>query len=62
MSEEGYYLTQEQKDIIFAKEDRIKIAALSGSSKSTTLYYYAKTRPFKKILYVVYNKSMRELL
>jgi len=60
MSEEGYYLTQEQKDIIFAEDDRIKIAALSGSSKSTTLYYYAKTRPFKKILYVVYNKSMRE--
>ena len=60
MSEEGYYLTQEQKDIIFAKEDRIKIAALAGSSKSTTLYYYAKTRPFKKILYVVYNKSMKE--
>jgi len=60
MSDEGYYLTQEQKDIIFAEEDRIKIAALSGSSKSTTLYYYAKERPFKKILYVVYNKSMRE--
>jgi len=60
MSEEGYYLTQEQKDIIFAEEDRIKIAALSGSSKSTTLYYYAKERPFKKILYVVYNKSIRE--
>ena len=60
MSDEGYYLTQEQKDIIFAEEDRIKIAALSGSSKSTTLYYYAKERPFKKILYVVYNKSIRE--
>ena len=60
MSEEGYYLTQEQKDIIFAEEDRIKIAALSGSSKSTTLYYYSKQRPFKKILYVVYNKSMKE--
>ena len=60
MSEEGYYLTQEQKDIIFAKEDRIKIAALAGSSKSTTLYYYAKTRPFKKILYIVYNRSMKD--
>ena len=59
MSDEGYYLTQEQKDIIFAEEDRIKIAALAGASKSHTLYYYAKNRPFKKILYVVYNKSMR---
>ena len=60
MSEEGYYLTQEQKDIIFAKEDRIKIAALAGASKSHSLYYYAKNRPFKKILYVVYNKSMKD--
>jgi len=60
MSEEGYYLTQEQKDIIFAEEDRIKIAALAGASKSHTLYYYAKERPFKKILYVVYNRSMKD--
>jgi len=60
MSEEGYYLTQEQKNIIFAKEDKIKIAALAGSSKSTTLYYYSKERPFKKILYIVYNKSMKD--
>ena len=60
MSEEGYYLTQEQKDIIFAEEDRIKIAALSGSAKTSTLYYYSKERPFKRILYLVYNKSMKE--
>lgn len=60
MSEEGYYLTQEQKDIIFATEDKIKISALSGSSKSTTLYYYAKERPYKKILYIVYNKAMKD--
>ena len=60
MSEEGYYLTQEQKDIIFAEEDRIKIAALAGSAKTSTLYYYAKTRPFKKILYIVYNRSMKD--
>ena len=60
MSEEGYYLTQEQKDIIFAKEDRIKIAALSGSAKTSTLYYYAKERPFKRILYLVYNRAMKD--
>ena len=60
MSDEGYYLTQEQKDIIFSEEDRIKIAALAGASKSHSLYYYAKNRPFKKILYVVYNKSMKD--
>ena len=59
MSEDGYWLTKEQKDIIFSTEDRVKVSALTGSSKSTTLYYYAKSRPFKKILYLVYNKSMQ---
>lgn len=59
MSEEGYYLTKEQEDIINSKEDRVKVSALTGSSKSTTLYYYGKERPFSKILYLVYNKSMQ---
>ena len=39
MSEEGYYLTQEQKDIIFAEEDRIKIAALAGCVDCETEYF-----------------------
>lgn len=59
-SEEGYYLTQEQKDIINSQEDKIKISALAGSAKSSTLYYYAKERPFNKILYLVYNKAMKD--
>lgn len=59
-SKDGYNLTQEQKDIIFSKEDKIKISALAGSAKTSTLYYYAKERPFKKILYLVYNKSMKD--
>jgi|GEM_PF-659146 len=59
MSEDDYYLTQEQKDIIFSTEDRVKVSALTGSSKSTTLYYYSKEHPFSKILYLVYNKSMQ---
>lgn len=59
-SEEGYNLTEEQKEIIFSKEDRIKVAALAGAAKSSTLYYYSKERPFKRILYVVYNKAMKD--
>ena len=59
MSDDGYHLTKEQEDIINSTEDRIKVSALSGSAKSSTLYYYAKARPFKKILYLVYNKSMQ---
>lgn len=60
LSEEGYYLTQEQKDIIFSKEDKVKVSALAGAAKSSTLYYYAKERPFNRILYLVYNKSMKD--
>lgn len=60
MSEEGYYLTKEQSYIINSTEDRIKISALAGSAKSSTLYYYAKERPFNRILYLVYNKAMKD--
>jgi len=60
MSEDGYYLTKEQDHIIKSTEDRIKISALAGSAKSSTLYYYAKERPFNRILYLVYNKAMKD--
>ena len=59
MSDDGYHLTKEQEDIINSTEDRIKISALAGSAKSSTLYYYSKARPFKKILYLVYNTAMK---
>lgn len=59
-SEEGYPLTKEQVKIIKSKEDKIKISATAGSSKTTTLYYYAKARPNKKILYLVYNAAMKK--
>ena len=60
MSEEGYFLTREQKDIIFSTEDRVKVSALAGSAKTSTLYYFCKERPFSKILYLVYNKSQKD--
>jgi superfamily I DNA/RNA helicase len=59
-SEDGYYLTTEQKEIIKSQEDKIKVSALAGSAKTSTIYYYAKERPFKKILYLVYNKAMKQ--
>ena len=59
MSDDGYPLTKEQKDIIDSTEERIKISALAGSAKSSTLYYYSKSRPFNKILYLVYNTAMK---
>ena len=60
ISEEGYKLTKEQVEIIKAKEDRIKVLALAGSSKTTTMYYYAKENPSKQTLYLVYNSAMKK--
>ena len=60
LSEEGYKLTKEQVEIIKSKEDRIKVSALAGSSKTTTMYYYAKENPQNKTLYLVYNSAMKK--
>lgn len=59
-TEEGYKLTKEQEDIINSKEDRIRIQASAGASKSYTLYRYAKARPNKRFLYLVYNSAMKD--
>lgn len=60
ISEEGYKLTKEQVEIIKSKEDRIKVSALAGSSKTTTMYYYAKENPQNRTLYLVYNSAMKK--
>ena len=50
-------LTDEQRAII-ATDNDIKVDAVAGSGKTTTLLAYAKTRPFgSRILYLVFNKS-----
>ena len=59
-SELGYPLTKEQVDIILSTENKVKISATAGSSKTTTLYYYAKHRPEQRILYLVYNSAMKK--
>lgn len=59
-SEEGYPLTLEQKLLINSEEDKIRVNSVAGSAKSTTLYYYAKARPHKRILYLVYNSSAKK--
>jgi superfamily I DNA/RNA helicase len=52
-------LTQEQVDIINSEGD-IKINAVAGSGKTTTIIEYAKTRPAgSKILYLAFNKSVK---
>lgn len=52
-------LTKEQLDIINSKGN-IKINAVAGSGKTTTIIEYAKARPqSSKILYLAFNKSVK---
>jgi F-box protein 18 (helicase) len=52
-------LTQEQYDIINSTGN-IKINAVAGSGKTTTIIEYAKARPKNsKILYLAFNKSVK---
>ncbi|MEO6695218.1 MAG: UvrD-helicase domain-containing protein [Ignavibacteria bacterium] len=52
-------LTDEQYDIINSTGD-IKINAVAGSGKTTTIVEYAKARPAgSKILYLAFNRSVR---
>ncbi len=51
--------TDEQKAII-ASTGNIRINAVAGSGKTTTVIEYARTRPKKsKILYLAFNKSVK---
>lgn len=52
-------LTPEQKNIIHSKGD-LKINAVAGSGKTTTIIEYARARSLhSKILYLAFNKSVR---
>jgi superfamily I DNA/RNA helicase len=52
-------LTQEQKRIIDSDQD-LTVNAVAGSGKTTTIVEYARRRPNKRILYLAYNKSVRQ--
>jgi len=52
-------LSNEQKEIIRSKGN-IKINAIAGSGKTTTIIEYAKTRPQNsRILYLAFNRSVK---
>jgi F-box protein, helicase, 18 len=49
-----------QQQAILATEGNIKINAVAGSGKTTTVIAYAKSRPaHSKILYLAFNKSVK---
>lgn len=52
-------LSQEQLEIVFCDSNMI-INANAGSGKTTTLIEYARERPDKEILYLVFNKDLRK--
>jgi len=52
------HLTDEQHSIINSSGN-IKINAVAGSGKTTTVIEYAKTRRDNKILYIAFNKSVK---
>ncbi len=52
-------LTQEQKRIITSEEDLV-VNAVAGSGKTTTILEYARHRLDKRILYLAFNKSVKQ--
>jgi F-box protein, helicase, 18 len=51
-------LTAEQKAIVQSKGD-IRINAVAGSGKTTTIIEYARARPGSRILYLAFNKAVK---
>ncbi len=52
--------TEEQKQIIKCQDPLIVVNACAGSGKTATLLGIMKANPNKKILYIVFNTSMKQ--
>lgn len=53
-------LTEEQKAVV-ETNGNLRINARAGTGKTSTLYHYIKARPANsKVLYIAFNKSVRE--
>jgi len=53
-------LTDEQRAVIEAEDPILKVNAVAGSGKTTTLLGFAAHRPDARILYLAYNRSVAE--
>ena len=52
--------TQEQKSVIKCTDPLIVVNACAGSGKTATLLGVMRANPNKKILYIVFNSSMKK--
>ncbi|WNK42602.1 UvrD-helicase domain-containing protein [Pantoea agglomerans] len=52
--------TQEQAQIIAWKGNRLVVTAFAGTGKTSTLEAYAQANPNEKMLYLAYNRAIRE--
>jgi len=52
--------TDEQNEIIHSSAEILKVNAVAGSGKTTTLLAYAANNPNRRILYLAYNKAIAE--
>ena len=52
--------TEEQKAVIKCIDPLIVVNACAGSGKTATLLGIMRANPKKKILYIVFNSSMKE--
>lgn len=52
-------LTDEQRAVVESNATALQVNAFAGTGKTTTLRAYAEARPNARILYVAFNKAVR---
>ena len=52
--------TQEQAQIIAWKGTKLAVTAFAGTGKTSTLEAYALANPTERMLYLAYNRAIRE--
>jgi len=55
-----YALTQEQQDIVQCQSPELVVKAFSGTGKTSTLKAYAAARPTQRLLYLAFNRAIRD--
>ncbi|HFW3714258.1 TPA: UvrD-helicase domain-containing protein [Salmonella enterica subsp. enterica serovar 6,7:y:-] len=56
----SYSDTPEQAAVIVWKGDRLVVSAFAGTGKTSTLCRYAEENPTERMLYVAYNRAIRD--